>query len=494
MSEVKIAIGIPLAKSSNSQIWPILAYIIDTTKKVFPVGIYHGTAKPKDSNDFMADFITEIKELIVNGIVLNGSNKKVSIHVFVCDAPAKAFLLKIKGHSGFFSCTRCVQEGEYYKNRVCFPYSDQKSDKRTHEMYLKRLHDEHHVGNTLSDLIKLPGLDLVQLFSLDYMHLVCLGVVRKLILLWLHKGPLYVRLSSHNVKQLNASLLSMNSCIPSDFVRKAREIHEVGRWKATELRLFLIYIGPIVLKNIVKKDIYTNFMVLHVAMLILLSPNRQDYVAYAKQLLNYFVKTFEIIYGREHISHNVHGLLHISDDYEYYGPLDNSSAFIFENFMKELKSKIRKHDKPLEQLVNRYTEKYTKIQIPQNSKQFLLSQPHSNGPLVSNIDGVQYKQLQINHTKINISVDKDSFFLTKSGEVAKCLNIVHCQNHVILIGKIFESKSIFYTNPVDSTLFNICIVNHLSENLKYWNDFEIEKKIMLITHNHLLIAMPLINS
>lgn len=149
----------------------------------------------------------------------------------------------------------------------------------------------------------------------------------------------------------------------------------------------------------------------------------------------------------------------------------------------------------MEQLVNRYTEKYNKIQIPQNPKlQFLVSKPHSNGPLVNNIDGVQYKQLQINRTKINISVDKESFFLTKCGEVAKCLNLVHCQNYVILIGKIFESKSIFYTNPVDSTLFNICIVNHLSENLKYWKDFEIENKIMLITHNNLLIAMPLINS
>jgi len=224
------------------------------------------------------------------------------------------------------------------KNRVCFPYSDQKSDKRTHGMYLRRLHEEHHVGNTLSELIKLPGLDLVQSFSLDYMHLVCLGVVRKLILLWLHKEPLYVRLYVRYVVILNnylklpktsTSLSSINSYIPCDFVRKAREIYEVGRWKATELQLFLIYIGPIVL---------------HVAMLILLSPNRQDYVAYAKQLLNYFVKTFEIIYGREHISHNVHGLLHISDDYEYYGPLDNSSAFVFENVMKELKAKIRKNE------------------------------------------------------------------------------------------------------------------------------------------------------
>lgn len=41
LSEIKISIsidGLPLAKSSNAQLWPILAYIIDMPKFVFPVG------------------------------------------------------------------------------------------------------------------------------------------------------------------------------------------------------------------------------------------------------------------------------------------------------------------------------------------------------------------------------------------------------------------------------------------------------------------------
>lgn len=86
--------------------------------------------------------------------------------------------------------------------------------------------------------------------------------------------------------------MAAKSYIPSDFVRKTREIKEVGRWKATELRFFLLYIGPIVLKDIVSKDIYANFMALHTSMVILLSPNLQSYVNYAKDLLDNFVKTF----------------------------------------------------------------------------------------------------------------------------------------------------------------------------------------------------------
>jgi len=76
-----------------------------------------------------------------------------------------------------------------------------------------------------------------------------------------------------------------------------------------------------------------------------------------------------MIYGCQHISHNIHGLIHISDDYERYGPLDNCSAFVFENFMKELKSKVRKHDKPLKQIINRYNEVYYSSEIQKNVSQ-----------------------------------------------------------------------------------------------------------------------------
>lgn len=127
------------------------------------------------------------------------------------------------------------------------------------------------------------------------MHLVCLSAVKILILLWLHKGPLLVRLHSRNVKKLTSSLLNLIPYIPSDFVRKTREIQEVCRWKATEFKLFVLYTEPVVLNNILNKDAYTNFIALHVSMLVLLSPDYQQYVNYSKQLLNYFVQAFEMI-------------------------------------------------------------------------------------------------------------------------------------------------------------------------------------------------------
>lgn len=74
-------------------------------------------------------------------------------------------------------------------------------------------------------------------------------------------------------------------------------------------------------------------------MLILLSPDKRDLIDNAEKLLNHFVEYFGIIYEPYFISYNVHGLLHLIDDYKYFGPLDNINCFPFENYMKNLKKK-----------------------------------------------------------------------------------------------------------------------------------------------------------
>lgn len=72
---IKIAVGIdglPISKSTSHQFWPILGYIVvPNSNAVFPIGIYLGTEKPTDSNDFIFDLVSEAKQLIQNGITIN---------------------------------------------------------------------------------------------------------------------------------------------------------------------------------------------------------------------------------------------------------------------------------------------------------------------------------------------------------------------------------------------------------------------------------------
>lgn len=78
---------------------------------------------------------------------------------------------------------------------------------------------------------------------------------------------------------------------------------------------------------------FKNVMGLSIALTILLTPGFGEFAPYARSLLEYFVKSFEQIYGQHLVSSNIHGLIHLVDDYERYGPLDLCSTFPFENYM-----------------------------------------------------------------------------------------------------------------------------------------------------------------
>lgn len=172
---------------------------------------------------------------------------------------------------------------------------------------------------------------------------------KKLINLWFD-GPLNVRIRSSVEKEIR-------SYISIEFQRKPRPLNEYKHWKAVEFRTFLLYIGPIVLKNKISLDTYQHFLTLHVAITILCSRElTEELLLYAENLLKHFVITFKIIYGVHNLSHNVHGLIHLVKDCKMYGTLDTFSAFRFENHMQQLLKLIRTYNYPIQQVVRRLSE------------------------------------------------------------------------------------------------------------------------------------------
>lgn len=499
-SEIKLVVGIdglPISKSSSDQFWPILGYIRPTSNFVFLIGLYYGKEKPSSSNDFMREFVIEGKEILANGFKIGDKIHKVTIDAFCCDMPARAFILNLKFHNAYSSCMRCEIEGDYMENRMCFPYaeSSKQAPKRTHSNYVERTDIDHHaVSSENSILIELPGIDVVSDFSFDYMHLVALGVVKKLLLLWI-KGPCTIRLSSSKVTHLSDLIAGFHLQFPCEISRKPRGLHEVSHFKATEFRTFLLYIGPIILKNVISDDCYKNFMALNIAMIILLSPDYGQCIAYADDLLNYFVKTYEQIYGRYLMSSNIHGILHLITDYKKYGPLDQCSAFPFENFMSVLKSMLRKPHKPLQQIVMRYNEGGNFINKPTQNIEFLLGR-HNKGPLLPNCVGPEFSVINFKGFKLKSKVEADSYFSTNNNEIVKLINIAYSveSGNIVLIGKKFECQTSIYLKPINSSYFGIFTVKNLSNNLNFWSIEDVKKKIILLSCNNNNIAIPLLHS
>lgn len=138
----QIAVGIDglrLSWSSKSQFcqyWHTSEiHFIPSKNKVFPIDVYDGDAKPKDSDDFILGFVNEAVNLSTNGLDISNKHFKIVFDLFCCDIPAKSFILKIKGNSGFSSCTRCLFEGDYINIRVWFPYFKTESAMRNDHDY-----------------------------------------------------------------------------------------------------------------------------------------------------------------------------------------------------------------------------------------------------------------------------------------------------------------------------------------------------------------------
>lgn len=344
--------GIPICKSSNTQLWPILVRLDQSNLPPFVAGIFCGETKPGSIIEYLSEFVNEAKLLEDVGLNVHGKKYCIRISCVIADSPARALVKCIKGHTGYHSCERCEDEGDWDRRML---YSHKLTcQSRSDNSFILQTDKDHHVG--VSPLVDLK-LGLVSQFVLDYMHLVCLGIMRKLLYLWV-SGPLETRLSAKLVREISAYLVSISKTFPSEFSRKPRSLKDLNKFKATEFRQFLLYTGPCALKGILDKEKFRHFLYLHCAMKLLLSDFAQktNYNFLAKTLLCKFVEKMYLIYGPQTIVYNVHNLLHLADDGLKYGNLDNVSAFPFESYLYRLKQMIRGQKLQVEQIVRRIYE------------------------------------------------------------------------------------------------------------------------------------------
>jgi len=459
--------GLPLFKSSNVSLWPILCLIKQVTSSgPYVVGLYSGATKPNDVTEYLSEFVDEALSLVKNGIVIENDHYDVKIHSFVCDAPARAFLKCIKSHSGYSACEKCTQIGEY-SGKVIFPSTS--ASLRTDEDFEKMLDDDHHIS--LSPLSVLP-IGMVSQFGLDYMHLVCLGVVKRLLLYWKGPiGPLHVRLGRQSILQLSTKLLHVKEYVPREFARRPRAFTELPRWKATEFRQFLLYTGPIILSGILPEPLYRHFLLLSVAIIILASPRFvPDFIDYANELLVLFVKQAETLYGKEILVYNVHCLIHLAGDVRKLGCLDTFSAFPFENKLGQLKKLVRKPQFPIQQVLRRLAEanhvrKVSVHTLPET----VFKKEHNSGPVLTEFQSArQYKQVTTNQWFFAVT-SGDNCFRSNSGSFVIIRNILTSSNDsVILICEKFAEVIDAFDYPLPSSSLGICKVsNKMSDTCSF---------------------------
>ncbi|KAI7801395.1 hypothetical protein IRJ41_011007 [Triplophysa rosa] len=292
--------GVPVFKSSLYGIWPLYGIVNELPypvrkENVLLFGLWFGDKKP-NVNIFLKPFTLHFVAALM-----------------ICDSVARPILQNMTQFNGRYGCSLCLHPGEQAEKghgtvRVC-PYKD----RGLNQKILRGVK-----GTTC--LIKIPHFDIISGMPPDHMHNVHLGVVCQMVSMWLdsdnHEKPYYI---GNRVNELDEQLLLITRF-----------------WKASEWQNWLLFYSIFVLKGILPRVFYQHWLVLVTCMYLLCKDiiTTED-VKKCEKLVGFF-KQFETLYGKTHVSFNVHLCLHLPESVRNWGPLWAHSGYIFESFNGEI--------------------------------------------------------------------------------------------------------------------------------------------------------------
>lgn len=447
--------GTPVYKSSKSEFWPTQCDVKGVDMKPFFVSIYLGASKPRSAEEFLRPLLDEIQDLLANGLIVTKNGKTFTVQIridkFILDAPARAFLKCIIGHSGYFSCERCEEPGEFLckvpkttkgknvKNggHVCLLGT--RAPLRTDESFKKQENKEHHHDH--SPLEELP-IDMVRDIPLEYLHLILYGAMKRLLTLWVD-GTKHFKFTEADKLEVSKKHVQAGDTKPTEINKPNRSLNCLHFWKATEFRTFLLKTGPVVLRGHLTEEMYNHFLALHCAVTICCSESLKLYLPVAEQLFRTFTEKFGDLYGEENKTYSVHSVIHVTDDVERFGVFDNYSAFPGESNLGFLKNLVRGGHLPLQQVVKRLAERDSCEKICEFERQIV------------EMEGLHRGIFRMKGLRLDSS-EKNGWILTKNKDIFKITRISE-EEKIKFYGETLlkRCQENLYDLPIESQ--NLCI-------------------------------------
>lgn len=153
------------------------------------VGLFIGTAKPEDVDQFLLPICDEISSLCTQGgVCLVEGRPRVPIRVrcFTADTPAKSYLTSMRYFNHASGCHRCTQTTTTVRDgrKRSRVFESVSGDHRTDESHASRRDKEHHddAHKIKQSIMENFGYRMVSQFPIDVMHLIDLGVTKQIVL------------------------------------------------------------------------------------------------------------------------------------------------------------------------------------------------------------------------------------------------------------------------------------------------------------------------
>lgn len=303
-------------------------------------------------------------------------------------------------------------------------------------------------------------------FPIDDMHGVDLGAMRKQFFLFLKYG----------LFDSNAADEFIKAClkfIPSDFTRKPRLLKFLDHFKATELRMFALYLAIVMFKKCGMSDKhYEMFKLFFCGYRILMGVDGNcslEDCDIAEKLFSDFVKEFHDNFSE--LSYNFHCLLHLTDMVRKNGPLFRYSAYPFENFYQLFRHWIRKPSDIFKQIWTRWNQNRGIVTRKNEKKKSFYS-------------------MHVDTSKRN------NYIMTKNNELLMITQKIVHPGNVSFVGQKFEIREPFFTTPINSKSLNIFVLSEHSLNTEQMNIqmSDIKTKMFKVPYeNEKFVVLPVLH-
>ncbi|KAI9551042.1 hypothetical protein GHT06_006256 [Daphnia sinensis] len=348
--------------------WPFMGVVNEAPytvrrSNVIVFALFYGDKK-SSMDIFIKPCVDELIRLGTTGIVVDGSTYYIKPLIVSVDAVARPVLRNTTHFNGLYGCDFCLHPGQVDRKgkghaRV-YPNPRDGSSSfplRTSQQHDSDLLESASVHGILGDtpFLRIPGFDFIAAFVPEYMHSVCLGVVRYFLLLW--------TVSSYNTEpwfigkraildELNKRLTEIKP--PSEITRTPQTLENIPYWKASEFRSFVLYYYPI-LQGVLPEPFFSHFSSLAYSLFGLLQDEIPvNCVRKIEAVLRNFVYEAECLYGSQHITYNMHLLTHLGKSVIDWGCLWSTSAFIPEWINGDLQNLFNGTQNVIDQMAQMY--------------------------------------------------------------------------------------------------------------------------------------------
>ena len=313
------------------------------------VGIIPGPAEPPLTiNSYLAPLVDDLKHAWSPGISISTRNcssitVRLALTCVACEIPASRKVCGFVGHNARLGCNKCFKQFLVTSDgNVDYSGFDRETwPSRTVESHRERCLElmkqstktgmrkmESDLGVRHSCLLSLSYFNPVRFTVVDIMHNLFLGTGKHVFKLWVCLGLITKDVFTELERRMT------RFCLPYSVGRLPINLSSnYGGFTALQWQLWITIYSAIVLKGLLPDAHYVCWL-LYVRACSILSQRalKQSDINTADLLLLTFCKKFELLYGKEKCTPNMHLHLHLKDCLMDYGPSHAFWCFSFERY------------------------------------------------------------------------------------------------------------------------------------------------------------------